>query len=132
MTIEGRDDKRGRRIRLGMVGGGQGAFIGAVHRMAARIDDRFELVAGALSSSPEKARASAAEIGLDASRSYDSYEDMAKSEKAREDGIEAVHRRAADREASSPVSQAPLRLHPDRRNLCESPRAMAISVPCHR
>ncbi|MEN3792418.1 Gfo/Idh/MocA family oxidoreductase [Fulvimarina sp. MAC3] len=90
MTIEGRDDKRGRRIRLGMVGGGQGAFIGAVHRMAARIDDRFELVAGALSSTPEKAKASALEIGLDPSRSYGSYEEMAKAEKEREDGIEAV------------------------------------------
>ncbi|MEM9794008.1 MAG: gfo/Idh/MocA family oxidoreductase, partial [Pseudomonadota bacterium] len=45
------------RIRLGMVGGGNDAFIGAVHRIAARLDDRFELVAGALSSTPEKARA---------------------------------------------------------------------------
>lgn len=90
MAIEGRDDRRGRRIRLGMVGGGQGAFIGAVHRMAARIDDRFELVAGALSSTPEKAKASAIEIGLDPARSYGSYEDMAKAEKERDDGIEAV------------------------------------------
>ncbi|EAU41037.1 putative oxidoreductase protein [Fulvimarina pelagi HTCC2506] len=90
MAIEGRDDKRGRRIRLGMVGGGQGAFIGAVHRLAARIDDRFELVAGALSSTPEKAKASAAEIGLDPARSYGAYEEMARAEKEREDGIEAV------------------------------------------
>ncbi|MDY8109528.1 Gfo/Idh/MocA family oxidoreductase [Fulvimarina sp. 2208YS6-2-32] len=90
MTIEGRDDARGRRIRLGMVGGGQGAFIGAVHRMAARIDDRFDLVAGALSSTPEKAKASAAEIGLDPARSYGSYEEMARAEKERPDGIEAV------------------------------------------
>ena len=48
------------RIRLGMVGGGKDAFIGAVHRIAARIDDEYELVAGALSSTPEKARASGA------------------------------------------------------------------------
>ena len=47
-----------RRLRLGMVGGGQGAFIGAVHRIAARLDDRFELVAGALSSDPQRAQAS--------------------------------------------------------------------------
>ena len=52
------------RIRLGMVGGGEGAFIGAVHRIAARLDDRYELVAGALSASPDKAIRSAAAIGL--------------------------------------------------------------------
>ena len=58
MAIEGRSEaKGGRRIRLGMVGGGKGAFIGAVHRIASRIDDQYELVAGALSSTPEKARA---------------------------------------------------------------------------
>ncbi|MGI4798356.1 MAG: Gfo/Idh/MocA family protein, partial [Janthinobacterium lividum] len=49
----------GRRLRLGMVGGGAGSFIGAVHRIAARIDDRFELVAGAFSSDPERSRTSA-------------------------------------------------------------------------
>ena len=64
MTIEGRSDaKRGGRIRLGMVGGGEGAFIGAVHRIAARIDDQYELVAGALSSTPEKARRSGSGAG---------------------------------------------------------------------
>ena len=51
----------GRRLRLGMVGGGAGSLIGPVHRMAARLDDRYELVAGALSSDPERAAASAAE-----------------------------------------------------------------------
>lgn len=76
------------RIRLGMVGGGQGAFIGAVHRIAAQIDDQFDLVAGCLSSSAEKAAASAAEIGLP--RSYSDYQEMAKAEAAREDGIQAV------------------------------------------
>lgn len=79
---------RGRRIRLGMVGGGQGAFIGAVHRIAARLDDRYELVAGALSSKPEIARASAAELFIDADRSYDSFEEMARKEAARADGID--------------------------------------------
>ncbi|MBX3573501.1 MAG: Gfo/Idh/MocA family oxidoreductase [Mesorhizobium sp.] len=77
-------------IRLGMVGGGQGAFIGGVHRIAARIDGEFQLVAGALSSSPDKARASAAELGLDPSRSYGSFQEMAKAEAKRADGIEAV------------------------------------------
>lgn len=77
-------------IRLGMVGGGQGAFIGAVHRMAARLDGHYTLVAGALSSDPERAKASAAELGLDPARSYGSFEEMAQAEAAREDGIEAV------------------------------------------
>lgn len=76
------------RIPLGMVGGGQGAFIGAVHRIAARMDDRFTLVAGALSSNPDRARASAEAIGLP--RSYDDYERMAEAEAARPDGIRAV------------------------------------------
>jgi predicted dehydrogenase len=79
-----------KRLKYGMVGGGQGAFIGAVHRIAARIDDQFELVAGALSSNPERAAASAADLGIDASRSYASFEEMATKEAAREDGIDAV------------------------------------------
>ncbi|MEJ6784260.1 Gfo/Idh/MocA family protein [Aminobacter sp. Piv2-1] len=77
-------------IRYGMVGGGQGAFIGGVHRIAARMDGDFQLVAGALSSNPERAKASAAEIGLDPERSYASYAEMAKAEAKRPDGIEAV------------------------------------------
>ena len=77
-------------VRLGMVGGGQGAFIGGVHRIAARMDGHYALVAGALSASPEKAMASAAELGLDPERSYGTYEDMAKAEAKRPDGIEAV------------------------------------------
>eukprot|EP01037_Dinobryon_pediforme_P034447 gene34447-40357_t len=77
-------------IRLGMVGGGRGAFIGAVHRIAARMDGEFQLVAGALSADPERAVASAADIGLPADRSYPSFEAMAEAEAARPDGIEAV------------------------------------------
>lgn len=77
-------------IRLGMVGGGQGAFIGGVHRMAARLDGHYTLVAGALSSDRKRALDSAAELGLDPARSYGSFEEMAKEESAREDGIEAV------------------------------------------
>src|SRR5438046_8117517 len=80
----------GDRIRLGMVGGGQGAFIGAVHRIAARIDGQFELVAGALSSEPARAKASAVELGIAAERSYGSFEGMARAEAARPDRIEAV------------------------------------------
>lgn len=78
------------RIRLGMVGGGQGAFIGAVHRLAARMDDHYELVAGALSADPKKAKASGKELGLAADRVYPDFQTMAKAEAAREDGIEVV------------------------------------------
>ena len=80
----------GKRIRLGMVGGRQGAFIGAVHRIAARMDDRFDLVAGALSSDPDRANASAAELGIAPDRSYADFIEMARAEAARDDGIEAV------------------------------------------
>ncbi|QEI14304.1 Gfo/Idh/MocA family oxidoreductase [Cellvibrio japonicus] len=73
-----------------MVGGGRGAFIGAVHRIAARMDDRFELVAGALSSNPDNARASAADLHIAPERAYTSYDDMLRAEKARADGIQAV------------------------------------------
>lgn len=78
------------RVRLGMVGGGEGAFIGAVHRHAARLDDRYELVAGALSSTREAAQRSGRMLGLDPERVYDSYQEMARKEAARTDGIEAV------------------------------------------
>nr|WP_316651131.1 Gfo/Idh/MocA family oxidoreductase [uncultured Gellertiella sp.] len=90
MAIEGTAEKRESRIRLGMVGGGSGAFIGAVHRIAARIDDHYELVAGALSSTPEKARQSGAELGLDPARTYDDFTSMAIREARLKDGIEAV------------------------------------------
>ncbi len=78
------------RIRLGMVGGGQGAFIGEVHRFAARLDDRFEFCAGALSADPERARESARELGIAADRTYVSFEEMARVESQREDGVQAV------------------------------------------
>ena len=79
-----------RRLRLGMVGGGDGAFIGAVHRIAARLDDCYELVAGALSSQPARAAASAAGIRLDPQRSYADYREMARLEAQRPDGAEVV------------------------------------------
>jgi predicted dehydrogenase len=90
MAIEGSTEKREPRIRLGMVGGGSGAFIGAVHRIAARIDDHYELVAGALSSTPEKSRQSGAELGLDPARIYDDFKSMAIREAKLKNGIEAV------------------------------------------
>jgi predicted dehydrogenase len=79
-----------RRLRLGMVGGGEGAFIGAVHRIAARIDDRYELVAGALSSDPARAQKSAAALHIAPERSYDDFATMAEREAGRPDGIDVV------------------------------------------
>lgn len=79
-----------KRIRLGMVGGGTGAFIGYVHRVAARIDGDYDLVAGALSSRPDVAKESGRNIGLAEDRIYTSYEEMARAEAARPDGIQAV------------------------------------------
>ena len=90
MAIEGNNTSASRRIRLGMVGGGRDAFIGGVHRIASRIDDRYELVAGAFSSTPEKSLASAADLGVAADRAYGDYVEMAKREAQLKNGIEAV------------------------------------------
>ena len=90
MAIEGTAGPAGRRIRLGMVGGGRDAFIGAVHRIAARMDDQFALVAGCFSATPEKSRASGADLGLDPARVYDDVESMARREGRLKDGVEAV------------------------------------------
>ena len=67
---------------MGMVGGGRGAFIGAVHRMAANLDGKIELVAGAFSSDPEKSRLSGEDFFIDPSRVYGSYQEMAEKEAA--------------------------------------------------
>lgn len=90
MAITGNSDQNTGRIRLGMVGGGRDAFIGGVHRIASRIDDRFELVAGAFSSTPEKSRASAADLGIRDDRAYGHYVEMAKREARLKNGIDAV------------------------------------------
>jgi predicted dehydrogenase len=91
MTIAGSaDQKLSRRLRLGMVGGGRGAFIGAVHRIAARLDDRWELVAGALSSDPERAKASGEDLLLKPDRIYGDFNEMARRERRLKDGIDAV------------------------------------------
>ncbi|MCB8881763.1 Gfo/Idh/MocA family oxidoreductase [Acidisoma cellulosilytica] len=79
-----------RRLRLGMVGGGPGSLIGPVHRIAARLDDRFELVAGALSSDRDRARQGAAEVHIAPDRSYDTWQAMVAAEAARPDRIDVV------------------------------------------
>ena len=90
MPIDGTSETRAPRIRLGMVGGGRDAFIGGVHRIASRIDDEYELVAGCFSSTPEKSQASGRDLGLDPTRVYDSFADMAKREARLKNGIDAV------------------------------------------
>lgn len=89
MTADTRT-KLGRRLRLGMVGGGPGGFIGAVHRIAARLDDRFELVAAALSSNPERGRAAALDLYIAPDRAYGSFAEMAAAESSRKDRIDVV------------------------------------------
>lgn len=83
-------DMLGRRLRLAVIGGGPGSFIGAMHRAAARIDDRYEIVAGILSSDPERSRAAAIAIGIDPARAYDSPESLFDAESMRSDGADVV------------------------------------------
>jgi predicted dehydrogenase len=71
-----------RKLRFGMIGGGRGAFIGAVHRLVAAMDGQAELVAGAFSSSPARSKLSGADLRLDPARVYGTYQEMAKAEAA--------------------------------------------------
>lgn len=79
-----------RKLRMGMVGGGPGAFIGPVHRLAAEMDGKIQMVAGAFSSSPERSREAGLRFGIDPSRAYGSYQEMIASESKRPDGIDFV------------------------------------------
>ena len=88
MVQDTKGDMNRRRLRAGIVGGGEGAFIGSVHRIAAELDGQALVVAGALSSNPEKAKRSASAWRLD--RSYDSFAAMAQEEAKRPDGIDFV------------------------------------------
>ena len=80
----------GRRLRLAVIGGGPGSFIGAMHRQAARLDDRYELVAAALSSDPERARLTGQGIGIPVDRCYPSGQALIDAEAQRADGAEVV------------------------------------------
>ncbi len=80
----------GRRLRLAVIGGGPGSFIGAMHRQSARLDDRYEIVTGVLSSNPEKSKQAATELGFASDRLYSSVSEMLKVETSRKDGIDAV------------------------------------------
>ncbi len=79
-----------RPLRLGMIGGGQGAYIGNIHRLAARLDGKWTLVAGAFDVDPDRGRAFAINEGLDPARSYGSYQELIAGEAAREDRVDAV------------------------------------------
>jgi predicted dehydrogenase len=91
MAVEGASKTTMRRsLRLGMVGGGPGAFIGGVHRIASRLDGHYELVAGAMASDPARAKAGAASLGITPDRAYGTFEEMVEGEKTRSDPIDAV------------------------------------------
>ena len=112
-----------KRLKLGMVGGGQGAFIGAVHRLCARMDDKYEFVAGCLSSTPEKAAASAEEIGLDALRSYPDFKTMADKESKRDDGIDVVSIVTPNHMHAEPVIEF---LNRDIHVICDKPMTSTL------
>ena len=80
----------GRRLRLAVIGGGPGSFIGAMHRAAARLDDRYELVAGVLSSDPERSRAAAISLGITPERAYADADALFSAESQRQDGADVV------------------------------------------
>jgi predicted dehydrogenase len=83
-------DLLGRRLRLAVIGGGPGSFIGAMHRQSARLDDRYEIVTGILSSDPARSKQSAKELGFTSDRQYANVTEMLEAEVARQDGIDAV------------------------------------------
>jgi predicted dehydrogenase len=111
-----------RRLRAGIVGGGRGAFIGSVHRMAAELDGQAQVVAGAMSSHPQTARESAAAWFLE--RAYTSYEDMASAEAADRDGIDFVII-ATPNDLHYPVAKAFLSagIHV----ICDKPLALTVA-----
>jgi predicted dehydrogenase len=83
-------DMLGRRLRLAVIGGGPGSFIGAMHRQSARLDDRYEIVTGILSSDPDKSKQATKELGFVPNRLYSNVTEMLDAEISREDGIDAV------------------------------------------
>lgn len=80
----------GRRLKLAVVGGGPGSFIGAMHRQAARLDDRYEIVTGVLSSDPARSKQACLELGIPPERAYNNVPEMLAAEAAREDGADVV------------------------------------------
>ena len=90
-----------RPLRLGMVGGGQGAYIGNIHRLASRLDGHWTLVAGAFDVDPDRGREFAINEGLDPARSYGTFQDLIAGERGREDRVDAMcHQPSDDRLAA--------------------------------
>ena len=115
-----------RKLRMGMVGGGRGAFIGAVHRMAANLDGKIELVAGCFSSDPEKSKLSGEDLFLDPSRVYTSYQEMAAAEGAlppgeRIDFVTIVTRNDLHAPVAKAFIQAGIHI------VCEKPLAFSLA-----
>ncbi len=90
MTANPVIEKLGRRLRLGVLGGGPGSVIGEVHRTGARLDDRYEVVGGVLSSNPERSRAAGRALGWAPERAYGDVDEMLAAETARPDGVDVV------------------------------------------
>ena len=111
-----------RRLRAGIVGGGRGAFIGAVHRIAAELDGQSQVVAGAMSSDPRIARESAA--GWFLARSYASYQEMAATEAADANGIDFVIV-ATPNDLHYPVART--FLEADIHVICDKPLALNVA-----
>ncbi len=114
-----------RKLRMGMVGGGRGAFIGSVHRMAAALDGKIQLVAGAFSSDAEKSKLSGEDMMLDASRVYASYQEMVEKESAlpddqRIDFVSIVCRNDMHYEVSKAFLEAGINV------ICEKPLAFSL------
>ena len=122
MPATDQPDPSQRRLRAGIVGGGRGAFIGSVHRIAAELDGQALIVAGALSSDPQVARESAAAWFLE--RSYGSYQDMARSESADANGIDFVIV-ATPNHLHYPVARAFLAA--DIHVVCDKPLALSVA-----
>lgn len=83
-------DMLGRRLRLAVIGGGPGSFIGAMHRQSARLDDRYEIVTGILTSDPERSKEAGKELGFTSDRLYANVTEMLDAEVARKEGIDVV------------------------------------------
>lgn len=83
-------DFLGRRLRLAVIGGGTGSFIGAMHRQSARRDDRYQIVTGIFSSDPVKSKKDAEGLGFESDRIYSSVQELYEKESSRKDGIDAV------------------------------------------
>lgn len=114
-----------RKLRMGMVGGGRGAFIGGVHRMAASLDGQIELVAGAFSSNPDKSKASGEDLFLDPNRVYGDYLEMAKCEAAlpedeRIDFVSIVTRNDTHFDVAKAFMEAGIHV------ICEKPLAYSL------